>query len=516
MSSVARGMKHRIAHLPALQRLLMLFNQSFRQRRLYPDKHPAIREGDEAFVAAIAPLFPHLGDVRFNVLNGDFVLELVPMPELSKACPELLEMLDHEHNIETITFQSAVTSLEVGALWNVLLGERLSIARALESRVFMAGRGIHHIVVRQGVTTAIAGSSDGGGGDEDYVATMGAQHESIVTHLSNAVAQVALGQPPNSVELEVATALVVRSVSDGLYAVRRYTPASGLDSVTRHSANVALLCTALGQNLGVPKELLRTLALAGLTHDLGKLLLPDQLSGGSIIELSEADRARWAMHTELGAQIVSLLPERDPVLPLAALRHHEAYPTSRKRTHVGQLVLEVVAICNRYDSLRFGYRTRSVTADDAARQLVQDAEKRFDPRLVKVLLSAIGLFPPGTEVRLSSGAVGVVVRANLADALRPSVQLVQSAEGLGFLEPFVIDLTQASDIRFCFRDSIVEELSSVPRATGMTHPPPKQPSLAPTSGVFDLDSPFAEEPSSLSALSLSAAELLGEGSRKPW
>jgi hypothetical protein len=46
---------------------------------------------------------------------------------------------------------------------------------------------------------------------------------------------------------------------------------------------------------------------------------------------------------------------------------------------------------------------------------------KFDPALLKVFIHCMGVFPPGTIVQLSNGAVGMVLSVNTQRPLKPLV-----------------------------------------------------------------------------------------------
>ena len=50
------------------------------------------------------------------------------------------------------------------------------------------------------------------------------------------------------------------------------------DSYTEtHTRRVAMLVVRVGEELGLPPGRLRTLAIGGLLHDIGKLSVPDEI-----------------------------------------------------------------------------------------------------------------------------------------------------------------------------------------------------------------------------------------------
>jgi hypothetical protein len=58
--------------------------------------------------------------------------------------------------------------------------------------------------------------------------------------------------------------------------------------------------------------------------------------------------------------------------------------------------------------------------------IIKENIKHFDPKVSRELVSALGLYPPGTIVELSDGNIAVVIACNEGDLFRPTVKLMGS------------------------------------------------------------------------------------------
>jgi len=63
----------------------------------------------------------------------------------------------------------------------------------------------------------------------------------------------------------------------------------------------------------------------------------------------------------------------------------------------------------------------SCRGDQAMSMVIGLTSTDFDSRIVRALLSAIGLYPPGSVVLLSDGRVGIVLETKERDLLCPRV-----------------------------------------------------------------------------------------------
>ncbi len=85
-----------------------------------------------------------------------------------------------------------------------------------------------------------------------------------------------------------------------------------------------------------------------------------------------------------------------------------------------------------------------VAADEAIESLEREANDNVDRTVLRLLVGALGLFPTGTLVELSTGEVALVVHTptNPAQYSQPKVRVVLDASGASLPRPIEIDLAQ--------------------------------------------------------------------------
>lgn len=199
----------------------------------------------------------------------------------------------------------------------------------------------------------------------------------------------------------------------------------------QHAVNTAVLAITLGDKVGLGKVELADLGLAALFHDIGMRSTPAEL-----VEkpgpLSSDERRRLERHPL--ASVEELLAEPSfgkSVLRriVVAFEHHcgldgSGYPVLERQPH---LFARIVAIAAAYDALTTPRPWRKAfLPDEALGMMLSDAGSRFDPALLKVFVNALGLYPVGTLVRLSSGELAVVAYSGVEGdrATRPMVALL--------------------------------------------------------------------------------------------
>ena len=164
-----------------------------------------------------------------------------------------------------------------------------------------------------------------------------------------------------------------------------------------HTRRVALRAVQVGEELGLPPGRLRTLAVGGLLHDIGKLSVPDEIlkKPGS---LEPGEYAVIQRHPEHGKSLLRELGGfADGVLRLVH-DHHErldgtGYPRGLREAEL-DLDTRILAVCDVYDALISTRVYRAAwSADKALSLLFEQAGSAFDNRCVEALARVLAREP---------------------------------------------------------------------------------------------------------------------------
>jgi HD-GYP domain-containing protein (c-di-GMP phosphodiesterase class II) len=203
-----------------------------------------------------------------------------------------------------------------------------------------------------------------------------------------------------------------------------------------HSLNVCVYALLIGQRLKMSRRQLAELGLAALFHDLGRTA-PQP---GTPEEEERRHPGRGArMLLEEGTTHEGMLKAA-----IAAYEHHvgcdrKGFPAIDHEPH---LVSRIVAIADAYDALTAA--PPPLAPPDALARMLARAD--FDPLLLKVFVNALGIYPVGSLVELTTGETAIVSGPPATQAWldRPSVRIVR--RGRGTLEPdAVVDLSAAPE-----------------------------------------------------------------------
>jgi HD-GYP domain-containing protein (c-di-GMP phosphodiesterase class II) len=199
-----------------------------------------------------------------------------------------------------------------------------------------------------------------------------------------------------------------------------------------HALNCAALGAALGRQIGLPAEPLIELAGAALLMDLGMSLLPDGLCNHGLV-LSEAQRRKVQAHVELGLQALEGQAGVSLEQQLWIAHHHERHDGSGyPRGLVGlgiPLFARMLGLVDTFDALCSDRpHRRGISRHDATQWLYRERERLFQSELVEQFGQALGVYPTGTLVELSTGEVAIVSQQNSARRLFPRVTVLTFAD----------------------------------------------------------------------------------------
>jgi len=200
-----------------------------------------------------------------------------------------------------------------------------------------------------------------------------------------------------------------------------------------HSVSCSIYAIAFGRHLGLPKEDLNLLGLGALLLDVGKtriskelLATPDKLTPEQIQLMRQ--------HVGFGMEILQDQPNTVDNRVLSMVQsHHERYDGSGYPDKLTGLDIPVFAriagIVDYYDAvIRTRPYAKPVSCYDAVRSLNKLSGTEFQPEMVEQFVQAVGMFPNGALVELSTGEVGVILEQNRVRRLRPKVLVLLGAD----------------------------------------------------------------------------------------
>lgn len=364
--------------MSAPARFLTALSRTLSTMGLYGDDHPATRRAVDAAHAALDDLQAASPAIQFTFLSGEVVAGDDVLPELEGW--EWSEALARA-GIERIEFLERLDAAQFGRLLGDLAA-RLGIRPASSADARHGGS----LPVRFGLVTvestvkvpgenlAMAGLSYALRDERDAVTWM---HDEV----------------RSTGRLHAAEADgVVRSLSLAMHAEQAMVmPLLQLKEhdqyTTTHSMNVSVLAMALGEYLELGAETVRSLGLAGLLHDLGKVCIPQDILNKPG-RLTDAERQVVHAHPAVGARLLLTNSESLDFAAIVAYEHHVMIdgggyphlPDARGAEYASRLV----HVCDVYDALRTKRPYREAWESERAIAYIEGrAGIEFDPSIAR-------------------------------------------------------------------------------------------------------------------------------------
>lgn len=433
------------------------------QRRMYFDTHPRVIATSREVAADIAALLrdTNADALSFGVYGGKFVRDGSYLVGPSIAGRTLIDFAERL-GCGGFSFHMPLTPDHLTTFFR-LGAERADACTDLaQAQALFARHGLGHIVLapplhedQEGGAGPAECTAAGSHAATDYLAADFVPLVQVYQAMYDSVALNTLAVHRNgAIDIDGAMAAgagLVDLAEHGCLDVMQFVRYPDYDSYTiGHSVRVAALSAMVARELGWPHDTLTELAAAGLLHDVGKGRIPDEIlfKPG---RLDDDERRVIESHPALGAQILLDNNEHSPLVLAATWGHHlrhegGGYPRMPDWHRPGA-VAELVHVCDVFEALTATRPYKKPMSPHRAYEVMLKDEGAYHPRLLSVLIRSMGLYPPGSEVRLDDGRTAVVV-AHGPTLEKPTVRVTRDALGtlLARDEQPAIDLALAPQL----------------------------------------------------------------------
>jgi len=212
-----------------------------------------------------------------------------------------------------------------------------------------------------------------------------------------------------------------------------------------HAIRSSVWAILFGRHIGLPKRDLDVLAMGVLLKDVGKIQLDKTLIAKP--ERSPEEEREYETFVEKGVEILRRTPGVEPRVISVVKTHCERLNGSGFPLHLQgdkiPLLGKIAGVVTFYDNITNPRGAQQpVAPSKAVSRLYELRDTQFQEELVVEFIRAIGLYPTGTLVELSTGEVAVVVEQNFERRLKPKVLLVRDAVKEPINPPELLDLAE--------------------------------------------------------------------------
>lgn len=253
----------------------------------------------------------------------------------------------------------------------------------------------------------------------------------------------------------------------------------GNGSSLRHAIETCFLSVLLGVRLRDYLVHQRKRLSVGAATDITPLALGALLIDLGMDHIDPTVRARWERtgdegdprfreHVQLGYRLLSgRIP---PSAAAVVLHHHQrfdgrGFPTRAELDNSAgppesglagreiHVFARIAAVADRFDRLRNPDDGNLVPRVRVLHRMLSRPESsRYDPEVLRALVTVVPAFAPGTIVRLSDGTRVVVTSWHPSHPCRPTVRPVETLDAARGRDTDAIDLRDRSDLRIVEQD----------------------------------------------------------------
>jgi HD-GYP domain-containing protein (c-di-GMP phosphodiesterase class II) len=216
------------------------------------------------------------------------------------------------------------------------------------------------------------------------------------------------------------------------------------DYIYDHSLASSVWAMMLGKHLGFDPDEIQVLGIGSIFMDVGKTAIPTEL----LTKTGPLDDAEFKVlrsHVDKSVEIVAQIEHVDPRAMEMVRLHHErhngsGYPNGLTGSEI-PIFARIAGLVDAYDAMTATRPyAKPQSAYDAMRQLNKLSGTDFAEELIEQFVQAIGVFPVGSLVELSTGEVGIVIAQNRVRRLRPKVMVLLDANKTALNIDRIVDL----------------------------------------------------------------------------
>lgn len=210
-----------------------------------------------------------------------------------------------------------------------------------------------------------------------------------------------------------------------------------LDSICRyttiHAIHKALLAELVASRLGIPPQERLSILAAALTANISIINLQETLHAHNR-KPTEAERELIRIHPQLSIEMLLELGVKDDAWIEAVLQHHEkpdgsGYPCALTGAAIARSA-QILSLADLYGTMvkPRAYR-EGLPGKEVLRKMFLARGEMADDEIVQIFIKTLGIYPPGSFVRLENGETAIVIRRGKSPAA-PKVKCVRDALGM--------------------------------------------------------------------------------------
>jgi len=436
-------------------------SNAVRNKAIYPSGHPIIMRSLMRTFEILETLMEEKEEINIAVMGDELIFEGMALHGISAALYGFTRDL-RQRGIEKITFLKGLKNEEFLGLIDVLTMAQEKLKDSGGPIKTLASKGIKNITL--GKIGAPKEVQPELGRGEEFKAKAKEFYRDAVDAIKRIVDDIKFKKRVNIEKARSAINSMVASIQRNRTPLVTLASLKAHDEYTfSHAVNVAVLTLVQGEALGLDRQTLNDLGIAALLHDMGKLKVPEEILKKPG-KLTSEEFELIKLHPADGAKILMNTPGISKLAYVVTFEHHIKYnlsgypvvPREKGGLNLGSML---VRIADTYDAMRSNrYYAKEIPPEKTIKEMKEASGKEFEPVLLRKFIRLIGVYPPGTFVRLDTNEIGFVFQTNPSDPYRPRAKIVMDSNGSKIETPQEIDLEEKVPETGNFRRSIKESV----------------------------------------------------------
>ncbi|NCI20838.1 HD-GYP domain-containing protein [Clostridium botulinum] len=220
----------------------------------------------------------------------------------------------------------------------------------------------------------------------------------------------------------IGSILNIKELISILFDIKQYN-----NYVYNHNLDTSVMCIFIGLSYGLTNEELTYLCIGSILHDIGKLEISNNILN-KVTPLTSKELKKFKKHPIYGKKIAQeRLNFPEPIIEIIE-QHHEridgkGYPYGLKGNSIS-IYSKIVSICSAYNFMSKNYYYRDkYKANDVYEFILSGSDTIFDRNIINCFKDTFAIYPLGSEIELSNGDRGFVIRQNKGFPDRPVLRI---------------------------------------------------------------------------------------------
>lgn len=204
-----------------------------------------------------------------------------------------------------------------------------------------------------------------------------------------------------------------------------------------HCQLTAIYSLIIGVEMDYNIPALIDLGLSGIFYDIGKIKVSQDILNKPG-RLSEQEFAEVKKHCYFGKQMLAGLSKSFPTLERVAIEHHEnyyggGYPRNIRGDNIHPFS-QIVSLADKFAAMLTPKDYREpFQPHEAFERVVGLTRSSVAPHVFKAFTRSVLVYPRRCLLKLSSGAIGVVIDSPTDKPLFPTLEMVYSEDGKAYV-----------------------------------------------------------------------------------